>query len=451
MRLIKKIKWQLLKLLLIIANITRLLGIFWCGYTALLYYGWEILEALLDYGTIKVVPVEIYVKIVFWSLLGLGLFFLSEPISNIKDWVQDRIFENSKFYFSVDKLNKFQQDMMEGKFSNYTFKEAYALSKALENEGKEVLTDSSRYDSTNQSSNDVEYEDIERRVRMEDEEKILSLQEIKKFTHRGVSEPLKELDKLVGLDAVQEQVKKMQTRYLFEAKRKKQGASSELSTCNHMCFIGPPGTGKTTVARIMSGILYDLKIIKKNKVIEIGGNDLQGQYVGYTGKRTRAIVEAAKGGVLFIDEAYSLSYGGYADEALGELVKAMEDYKDELVVIFAGYENEMKDFLKRNPGMSSRIKTYIYFQNYSSEVLSDILVSMANKAKYTITKELKNVYVEYAEQILLQADDFGNARTVRGDLDAIIEKHADNVMSRKVDESQLDILDVVDFPYFKKN
>lgn len=269
--------------------------------------------------------------------------------------------------------------------------------------------------------------------------------------HAGVSNPMKELDELLGFDNVKEQVQKMKNRYLFEMKREQHGVSNELSTCNHMCFIGPPGTGKTTVARIMSGILYDLKIIKKNQVVEISGNDLQGQYLGYTGKRTKALVEATRGGVLFVDEAYSLSYGGYADEALGELVKAMEDYKDDLVVIFAGYENEMKDFLQKNSGMGSRIKTYIYFENYSPKALSDILVSMAAKAKYTVSKELKNVYADFSYQIRLNQEDFGNARTVRGDLDAIIEKHADNVISGKVDESKINVLDVVDFPFFANN
>lgn len=451
MKVLKKFGWQITKVLLFILDISRVLGIVLCVYASIFFYGWKVMIAFFKYKSLATISNDIYLNIVLWGLGGIILAFSTQFLKNAQGRVDDKVLENTTYYFSKEKLERFKRDALVGNLSDYTFDEIYKMSKTLEDKGEKVVTDSNRYNTGNQYVQNFGFEEKEVQARTEDEEKIISSQEIQKFTHAGVSNPMKELDELLGLDNVKEQVQKMKNRYLFEMKREQHGVSNELSTCNHMCFVGPPGTGKTTVARIMSGILYDLKIIRKNQVVEISGNDLQGQYLGYTGKRTKALVEAARGGVLFVDEAYSLSYGGYADEALGELVKAMEDYKDDLVVIFAGYENEMQDFLQKNSGMSSRIKTYIYFSNYSSEALSDILVSMAAKAKYTVTKELKNVYADFSYQIRLNQEDFGNARTVRGDLDTIIEKHADNVISGKVDESKINVLDVVDFPFFANN
>lgn len=449
MRAFKKLGWQILKVLLYLFKVVRFIGIILCVYTSVLFYGGKVLVAFFEYGSLETVAKNVYFGIVLWAVVGLTLVFSIQLIENALERVDDKIFENTRFYFSKEKLERFKLDALNGNLDHYTFDEVLKMSKALEEKGEKLVTDSSRYRSEGLAPVASSSEWKIDQTRTEDEEKIISVQEIKGFTHAGVQNPMKALDELMGLENVKEQVRKMQTRYLFEARRKEQGVINELATCNHMCFIGPPGTGKTTVARIMSGILYDLKIIKKNQVVEIGGNDLQGQYMGYTGKRTKAIVEAARGGVLFIDEAYSLSYGGYADEALGELVKAMEDYKEDLVVIFAGYEDEMNEFLKKNSGMGSRIKTYIYFENYSPKALSDILVSMAEKAKFMVTQELKDVYADFSYQIRLREEDFGNARTVRGDLDAIIERHADNVISKKVPDTHLNVLDVIDFPFFK--
>lgn len=284
-----------------------------------------------------------------------------------------------------------------------------------------------------------------------DEERIISMSELEGYIKPGIRKPMEELERLIGLQSVKTQIRNMRNRYLFELSRKEDNVTSDFMTCNHMCFCGPPGTGKTTVARIMSGILYDLKIIKKNQVVEVGGNDLVGQYIGDSAKKTKLIIEASKGGVLFIDEAYTLNtgYKGYGDEVLGELVKAMEDFKDDLVVIFAGYEKEMKDFLKRNPGMQSRIKSEIYFPNYTPDELGEIFVSMAKTAQYKVSEKLKDTYIDFAEKVLLPDPSFGNARTVRQDLDKIIERHATNYVEGRIGEEDKNRLVLLDFPWFK--
>lgn len=284
-----------------------------------------------------------------------------------------------------------------------------------------------------------------------DEERIISMSELEGYIKPGIRKPMEELETLIGLQSVKTQIRNMKNRYLFELSRKEDNVTSDFMTCNHMCFYGPAGTGKTTVARIMSGILYDLRIIKKNQVVEVGGSDLIGQYIGDSAKKTKLIIEASKGGVLFIDEAYTLNtgYKGYGDEVLGELVKAMEDFKEDLVVIFAGYEKEMKEFLKRNPGMQSRIKSEIYFPNYTPDELGEIFVSMAKTAQYEVSKELKDTYIDFAKKVLLPDPGFGNARAVRKGLGQIIERHATNYVERRIGEEDKNRLVLLDFPWFK--
>ena len=449
MKFLKRLGWQLLSFGLMILRFCRF-SLMWLCALQEFWYLCAIIDVWRASKDLKLVPTGIYVQIILVIIGMIVLHYLKQYLINTQEYIKDRILENTNFHFSQEKLIKFKKDMRQGTIQSYTFEEIYAMTKFLEQRGETVVANLDQISSINEAIDVDEHNfEISNGTDSRDDE-IISKKELASYIHKGVSNPQKALDELIGLENVKEQVRKMQNRYLFEIKRAKTGVKTELSTCNHMCFIGPAGTGKTSVARIMSGILYELKIIRKNQVLEISGNDLQGQYVGHTGKKTKRIVEAARGGVLFIDEAYTLSSGGYSDEALGELVKAMEDYKDDLVVIFAGYEREMNVFLKQNSGMESRIKSYIYFTNYSPRELAEIFIFMAKNARFSVSEQFIQTYMDYAKEILLKNEYFGNARTVRKNLDDTVEKHADNVVSGKISEAQLNILGIEDFPYFKQ-
>ena len=157
-----------------------------------------------------------------------------------------------------------------------------------------------------------------------------------------------------------------------------------------MLFLGNPGTGKTTVARLLAGILYNLKYIKQDKLIEVSSKDLVAEYVGQTAPKTMEVINRARGGILFIDEAYSLAVSNnnsYNAEAIATLIKAMEDYRDDLVVIFAGYTKEMQDFINSNSGIASRIGYTFTFEDYTNEELKQIFINMIKKSGFNIEDE----------------------------------------------------------------
>jgi AAA+ superfamily predicted ATPase len=203
-----------------------------------------------------------------------------------------------------------------------------------------------------------------------------------------------------------------------------------------MVFLGNPGTGKTTVARIVAEILYNLKYIKQNKLIEVSSKDLVGEYVGQTAPKTMAVVEKAMGGLLFIDEAYTLaSTGGasgnsYNEEAVATLIQAMENKRDNLVVIFAGYTKEMQDFLDSNSGIVSRIGYTFEFDDYTEDELVKIFEGMMKKAGFTVEEEaynkLRTIIKENKDM-----ENFGNARFIRNIYEKSIVKHAHNIKDKK--------------------
>ena len=207
-----------------------------------------------------------------------------------------------------------------------------------------------------------------------------------------------------------------------------------------MVFLGNPGTGKTTVARMIAGILYNLKYIKYNKFVEVSSKDLVAKYVGQTAPKTMEVVEKAMGGVLFIDEAYSLATGdggegSFNDECIATLIQAMENYRDNLVVIFAGYKKEMQDFLDSNSGIVSRIGYTLDFKDYTVDQLMLIFKQMVNKAGFKIEDDA----IEKAKEIVIEykgSENFGNARFVRTLYEKVLIKHAKNMK----DENDLEKL-----------
>ena len=199
-----------------------------------------------------------------------------------------------------------------------------------------------------------------------------------------------------------------------------------------MLFLGNPGTGKTTVARMLSGILYNLGYIKENKLMEVTSKDLVAEYVGQTSIKTNNVLERALGGILFIDEAYSLSskLSTYNEEAIATLIKGMEDNRDNLVVIFAGYTKEMQDFINSNSGIASRIGYTLDFKDYTEAELVKILEGMVAKSGFEITPEA----IEKVKGIIRENKDkpnFGNARFIRNLFEKSIILHATNTKDKK--------------------
>ena len=199
-----------------------------------------------------------------------------------------------------------------------------------------------------------------------------------------------------------------------------------------MLFLGNPGTGKTTVARLLSGILYNLGYIKENKLIEVSSKDLVAEYVGQTAPKTNAVIERAKGGILFIDEAYALASdnSSYNDEAIATLIKGMEDFRDDLVVILAGYTKEMQAFLDSNSGIVSRIGYTLTFKDYTVDELIEIFKSFISKAGFKITDEALSKARGIIEDNI-NTKNFGNARFVRNMYEKTVVKHATNTKDRK--------------------
>ncbi len=249
--------------------------------------------------------------------------------------------------------------------------------------------------------------------------------------NKSIDEIFEELNNLIGLDNVKDMLQDLVS--LMKFKSKTEGSLKLKDTNMHMVFLGNPGTGKTTVARMIAGILYNLKYIDQNKLIEVSAKDLIGQYVGQTAPKTISVVEKALGGVLFIDEAYSLaskpgsSASSFNEECIATLIQAMENYRDNLVVIFAGYNKEMDAFLKSNSGIVSRIGYTMQFNDYSLEELIEILKSMFKKAGFFIDERA----IEAATKVIdeyRQTEGFGNARFVRNLYEKAIIKHASNTI-----------------------
>lgn len=284
-----------------------------------------------------------------------------------------------------------------------------------------------RYD---MSKEEREIMDLQRTVDME---RIISKSILEKITHKGSVKPREDLDKLIGLIPVKQKVLEMVARIEFEKKDRKSKKNKDSSSGRHMVFYGAPGTGKTTVARIITGFLYQNKYIKENKCVEIDGNMLKANSPGETVIKTQAIIRRAYGGVLFIDEAYILAEGNSASgkEAIATLIKEMEDNRDKFVLILAGYTQNMKDFLNVNPGFESRIKEYINFPDYTLSECVKIFIKMAQTQHFTVAK---NAIPPFIERIKNEKKtlSYGNARTIRNILDEALDKHAYNFINKKL-------------------
>lgn len=239
----------------------------------------------------------------------------------------------------------------------------------------------------------------------------------------------KKLSELIGLEEVKMVLKQQLAYSRVSVMRQAHGFSNEVLN-RHLVFSGNPGTGKTVVARLFSEILYNNKIIKENKLVEVGRTELVGEYVGQTAPKVKRVFDDARGGVLFIDEAYSLipsSDRDFGHEAISAIIQEMENRRDEVLVIFAGYEELMAQFIETNPGLSSRISREIKFFDYTIDQLIAILELMINKRHYQLTDDCKMVLRQHFSEVV-NCSNFGNARYVRKLVDEIVFCQAQRVV-----------------------
>lgn len=241
---------------------------------------------------------------------------------------------------------------------------------------------------------------------------------------------MKELNNLIGLASVKEEVESL-TNFI-KVQQTRSGKGMKTTPISYHCvFTGNPGTGKTTVARILAEIYKKLGVISKGHLVETDRAGLVAEYVGQTAVKTNKIIDSALDGVLFIDEAYSLVQGSqndYGKEAIATLLKRMEDDRDRLVVIIAGYTNEMKDFINANPGLQSRFNRYIEFPDYSAEELFQIYANQAKKYEYVISNDAAVALLSYFEERVAHKDKhFGNGRDARNVFEKTLERQANRL------------------------
>lgn len=251
----------------------------------------------------------------------------------------------------------------------------------------------------------------------------------------GLEEVIREIEELVGLGSVKQELNRLMAFARVIALRRERDIP--VGAINlHMVFAGPPGTGKTVVARMVGRILKAIGLLRKGHYIEADRSQLVASYVGQTAIQVTEKVKDALGGVLFIDEAYTLSGGGgalatadsFGQEAIDTLLKLMEDYREQLVVIAAGYTSEMRRFIESNPGLKSRFSRYIEFPSYSGEELFAIFQMLVRKGHYRMTTAAEHEARKHIEWLSKTADEhFGNARTIRSFFEHILPAQAERV------------------------
>ena len=270
------------------------------------------------------------------------------------------------------------------------------------------------------------------------------------YAESGAREVLEELDRdLIGLQPVKDRIRETAALLLVERARKTLGLTHETPTL-HMSFTGNPGTGKTTVALKMAGLLKRLGYVRKGHLVSVTRDDLVGQYIGHTAPKTKEVLKKAMEGVLFIDEAYYLyrpdNERDYGQEAIEILLQIMENNRDDLVVILAGYADRMENFFNSNPGFRSRIAHHIEFPDYTDEELLRIVKHMMDEQNYTMSPEAEAAFAEYIRLRRAQPH-FANARSIRNAFDRARLRQANRLFTEAkgaLDAAALSLIDESD-------
>nr|WP_312292135.1 AAA family ATPase [Clostridium chromiireducens] len=266
----------------------------------------------------------------------------------------------------------------------------------------------------------------------------------------SLEEALDKLEALIGLNNVKTEIKRIVQLIKYENNRANVlGIEKNISQSYHFLFLGNPGTGKTTVARLITDIFYYLGILEKGQLVEVDRSSIVGRFIGETAKLTKKAIDNAMGGILFIDEAYSLAKGGegsndYGAEAIEVLIKEMEDKRDKFTVILAGYTKEMRNLMKLNPGLKSRINLEIEFEDYKDHELVEIAKSMANENYYQLNKDGERAFLEKIK-IEKVDENFANARVARNILESAIREKAYRIGDSEVTKEELLTLSSEDF------
>ncbi len=263
------------------------------------------------------------------------------------------------------------------------------------------------------------------------------------FNSTHIQDVLDELDReLIGLKPIKTRIREIAALLLVERLRRKMELTSETPTL-HMNFTGNPGTGKTTVAMRMAEILHKHEYVREGHLVSVTRDDLVGQYIGHTAPKTKEVIKKAMGGVLFIDEAYYLykpeNERDYGQESIEILLQVMENNRDDLVVILAGYKDKMDRFFQSNPGMRSRIAHHLDFPDYTPEELLAIAKLLLTQQNYRFSSDAEKAFAQYIER-RMQQPHFANARSIRNGLDRARLRQANRLFAKKSSLKKMDLI-----------
>jgi stage V sporulation protein K len=260
--------------------------------------------------------------------------------------------------------------------------------------------------------------------------------------NKNTGEILQELNSLVGLHGVKKLIEEIYSYIEIQKMRQKEKLVSEPLGL-HMIFKGNPGTGKTTVARILGKLFKEVGVLPKGHLVEVERADLVGEFIGHTAQKTRDQIKRALGGILFIDEAYSLARGGDKDfgkEAIDAMVKGMEDHRDSLILILAGYQEEMDWFVEANPGLRSRFPIHITFPDFSNKELLAIADLMLQQRQYFLSNGAREEFRFVIEKEHKRHEHSGNARLVRNLIERAIRRQAVRLLRKEIELSRKDLM-----------